>query len=151
MKLFSVGVLQTEPYLMRMESAEVAAAATPSADPDSAESLAAYNNQYEGYCVPDADSGRCADTPSTRATAPTWPHRSPNRSASATASCRSRTESTERWRSRASGTAWSANLFDTCVCCFFSRIAARLDVAHRYGCSAVCSSVGHDRTSCNNG
>jgi len=51
MKLFSVGVLQTEPYLMRMESAEVAAAATPSADPDSAESLAAYNNQYEGYCA----------------------------------------------------------------------------------------------------
>jgi len=51
MKLFSVGVLQTEPYLMRMESAEVAAAATPSADPDSAESLTAYNNQYEGYCA----------------------------------------------------------------------------------------------------
>jgi len=71
MKLFSVGVLQTEPYLMRMESAEVAAAATSSADPDSAESLAAYNNQYEGYRVSDADSvpmrryaqyeGYCAD------------------------------------------------------------------------------------------
>ena len=41
-------LLQTQPYLTQKSSVDVQSIQT---DPDSAESLAAFNGQYEGYCA----------------------------------------------------------------------------------------------------